>query len=354
MEAQHCDILIVGAGPAGSSAAIAAANRGLKVLVVERRQSIGVPVRCAEYIPAPLLGEVKLGRDFVVQSVRGMKTVLPGGEIHDTRAPGFIIQRDVFDQTLAGAAGKAGAGVLAETRALTLDGSDVILRNRDRSTAKVRATVIIGADGPHSTVGRWIGSVNRNMLPALQCRFPLVRPLNHTEVYFDREIYAGYGWIFPKGREANVGIGMKHAGAGYPSMAEVFNRFISRLKKAGKIKGDPEGRTAGWIPVEPLRVTSRNQILLAGDAAGQTHPITGAGVHQAVVCGALAGESAARAVEKGNMGLLSKYDIEWRDLFGQTLSRAVKRRQSMEREWSRLEEIIPDCWVAFKNYYDND
>jgi geranylgeranyl reductase family protein len=344
----------VGAGPAGSSAAIAAANRGVKVLAVERRQIVGVPVQCAEFIPAPLIGEVNLGLSFVVQSVAGMKTVLPDGESHKTRVPGFIIRRDLFDQILAEAAKKAGTEILVGTRALSLDGNEVALRMRDGSIARVRAKVIIGADGPHSTVGRWIESVNKNLISAIQCRFPLTRPLDHTEIYFDQEIYAGYGWLFPRDHEANVGIGMKNAGSGSQSVVEVFDRFISRLKKAGKIKGDPKHRTAGWIPVEPLRVTSINNILLVGDAAGHTHPITGAGVHHAVVCGTMAGESAAKAIENRNLGLLSRYEIEWRDLFGDTLNRAFQRRQTMERQWTKLNEIIPQCWVAFKTYYGND
>jgi len=350
----HCDVFIVGAGPAGSSAAITAANRGLKVLVVELRQIVGVPVRCAEFIPAPLIGEVNLGRPFVVQSVAGMKTVLPGGESHKTRAPGFIIRRDLFDQTLAKAAERAGAEILVGTRALTLDGSEVVLRVRDGSIAKVRAKVIIGADGPHSTVGRWIGSVNKNLISAIQCRLSLMQPLNYTEIYFDKEIYAGYGWLFPKGHEANVGIGMKNSGSENQSAVGVFDRFISRLKKAGKVKGDPKHRTTGWIPVEPLRVTSSDNILLAGDAAGHTHPITGAGVHHAVVCGTMAGESAAQAIENGDLSLLSRYETEWRDLLGDTLNRAFQRRQLMERQWTKLNEIIPHCWVAFKTYYGND
>jgi geranylgeranyl reductase family protein len=353
MKGYYCDIIIVGAGPAGSSAAIAAANRGMKVLLVERRRVIGVPVRCAEFIPAPLIGEVNQGRAFVVQSVSGMKTVLPGGERHEIRTPGFIINRDLFDQTLAETAGKAGVEILLGTRALTLDGGDVVLRLKEGSTAKVKAKVIIGADGPLSTVGRWIGSVNRNLVSAIQCRYTLTGPLADTEVYFDRDIYAGYGWLFPKGHEANVGIGMKNRDSGNLSLSEVLCRFITRLKKTGKIKGDPKHRTAGWIPVEPLKVTFRDNILLTGDAAGQTHPITGAGIHYAVVCGTLAGESAARAIEKDDLTLLSEYETEWRDLFGHSLHRAFERRRLMEREWSRLEEMIPLCWVAFKTYYGN-
>ena len=130
MERLKCDILVVGAGPAGSSAARAAAGRGLDVLVVERRDTIGVPVQCAEYIPAPLLGEIDPEPDFVVQSVRGMKTILPDGGTEFMRAPGLMIRRDLFDQSLARAAEEKGARLLTSTRVLRMEEGEVVMRSK--------------------------------------------------------------------------------------------------------------------------------------------------------------------------------------------------------------------------------
>ena len=87
------DILVVGAGPAGGATALAAARRGMRVLIVDRRQVVGVPVQCAEYIPAMLMGRLNLGKSFIVQPIRGMQTYLPGEPVKETRAPGFTIQR---------------------------------------------------------------------------------------------------------------------------------------------------------------------------------------------------------------------------------------------------------------------
>ena len=101
MNCRKYQVLVVGAGPAGSSAALAVATAGLRVGMVERRSAIGIPVQCAEYIPAPLMGEIDVGRDFVVQAIRGMRTFLPDGEITEMRAPGFTVARDLFDQVLA-------------------------------------------------------------------------------------------------------------------------------------------------------------------------------------------------------------------------------------------------------------
>lgn len=351
MKKQGWDILVVGAGPAGTSAALSAAQAGMRVLVVERKSVVGSPVRCAEYIPQPLLGDVQVGSDFVIQRVRGMRTVLPGGEEKTTPAPGFMIRRDLFDRALCEAAQAAGAGLMLSARVVSQEGERVVLKKRGGGRAEIRAHVIIGADGPHSTVGRWIGSVNRNLISALQVRVPLTTPMDCTEVHFQKAFYRGYGWLFPKGETANVGLGMKRNPGCGASLPTTLNRFVAQLTGEGKVRNEPLGITAGWIPAEPLRNMVTGRVMLAGDAAGQTHPITGAGVFQAVTGGRMAGRWAASAVEHGDLGLLHGYEEEWRDLFGESHGRAFRRRQLLEREWERLDEVVKSCWVAFREYY---
>lgn len=351
MERLKCDILVVGAGPAGSSAARAAAGRGLDVLVVERRDTIGVPVQCAEFIPAPLLGEIDPEPDFVVQSVRGMKTILPDGGTEFMRAPGLMIRRDLFDQSLARAAEEKGARLLTSTRVLRMEEGEVVIRSKGAGEQRIAARVIIGADGPCSTVGRWIGSENRNLIPAVQWRVPLTSPREYTEVHFHEEFYGGYGWLFPVGREANVGLGRRRRNGHDGGIGKVLERFVSRLAEQGKVEPRPIRTAAGWIPAEPARKATKGNVLLVGDAAGHTHPITGAGVSQAVIGGRMAGEWAARAVEAGDLSLLREYEVEWRELFGDIQTRAHRRRKSLEENWDCLETAVKTSWVAFREYY---
>lgn len=353
METLRCDILVVGAGPAGSSAARAAAGEGMQVLVVERRDTVGVPVQCAEFIPAPLLGEIDLAGDFVVQAVSEMHTILPDGERVVLRAPGRMIRRDRFDQSLARAAEVAGARILTATSAVRREEDGVIVRARKETREKrVIAKVIIGADGPRSVMGRWIGSENRNLVPAVQWRVPLRSPLEHTEIYFHEDFYGGYGWLFPAGREANVGVGRKRGGKhqGEP-IGRVLERFVRRLAEEGRTGCEPIRAAAGWIPAEPVRRVTRGNVLLVGDAAGHTHPVTGAGVSQAVLGGRMAGTWAARAVEAGDVSLLGAYEEEWRERFGEAQERAHRRRRSLEENWERLETAVRTSWIAFREYY---
>ncbi len=349
---EECDILIVGAGPAGASAACAAARAGLGVIVAERRAAVGVPVQCAEYIPAPLLGQAGVARDVVVQKIAGMRTHVPGCDVKHTVAPGFIVARDRFDQALVAKAREAGADVRLATRVVTFDpdkGQALLTCAAGRRS--VRYQVLIGADGPHSAVGRRIGLVNKALMPAAQLKMKLVRPLAQTEVYLDPDIYAGYGWLFPRGQWANIGLGVKRRARTRVSLKQLLLAFKDRLVQDGRIMGEPKGYTGGWIPAAPLKATVKRNVMLAGDAAGQTHPITGAGIFAAVSCGAMAGKWAAKAVQAAHVSQLAGYERQWRDLWADTLTRAHQRRQFMEARWSQFDRIIKSCWVAFREYY---
>lgn len=347
-----CDILIVGAGPAGGAAALAAARRGVRVLMVDRRQVVGTPVQCAEYIPAMLMGHLNLGKSFIVQRIQGMRTHLQGEAVKDTRAPGFTIQRDLFDQALIQEASNFGAELMLSTRAVErIDDETILLKQKSGRYLTVRARILLGADGPRSTLGRWVGSVNRNLLAGVQVTLPLMKGMDWTEIHFDPEIYAGYGWLFPKKSVANVGIGLKITPQHHTRIRSVLDRFITRLKAERKVTGHPARYISGWIPAEPVRKAVHGNVALVGDAAGQTHPITGAGISSAIVCGEMAGKWAARAIKNRDIGVLGQYDDEWQDHFKRTLDRAHQRRQFMESNWHDFSRTVKSCWVAFREYY---
>ena len=346
-----CDVLVVGAGPAGSSAARAAAQEGARVIVVDRRRVIGVPVQCAEYIPVTLqLGEGSACTAASVQKVRGIRTFVRGEPAGDLNAPGYMIDRDRFDQALAGAAERAGARLLKATEAVNCEGGAVVLRGKGRAAFTLRPRVIVGADGPRSTVGRWVGILPPPALPGVQAKVRLTHPMDMTEVYLDPDFRGGYAWLFPKGEHANVGVAFIPAKEPR-SVSIALEHFIEVLASRGKISGPVLAHNAGWIPVSSPQTALRGHVLLAGDAAGQTHPITGAGVANAIVGGRIAGTWAARAALADDMRLLERSEEEWRDVLGDAMARAAEKRHFMEAHWERFDTIIRSCWIAFREYY---
>ncbi|MGM0403834.1 MAG: geranylgeranyl reductase family protein [Thermodesulfobacteriota bacterium] len=354
MKTISCGILVVGAGPAGAAAALAAAKAGGHVILADRRKTIGVPVRCAEYVPAQLIGELNLGKPFVVQSIKGMKTFLPNGETTVTLAKGFMINRDRFDQCLAKAAAGHGAEHMLCTQVVGREADGTIIARHCGDPpvfTRIRASVIIGADGPHSTIGRWVGARNRDLLVGLQVSMPLVHAQDYTEVYFDPEIFGGYGWFFPKKNLVNIGVGMRPAAISGKSPPHVLKTFVQRFLDQKRIGEEVLCRTGGHIPAEARRRAVFGDIILVGDAAGHTHPVTGAGIFSAVTCGEMAGRWAAAAVKKGDRSLLQEYEAEWQDLFGETLQRGHRRRRLLESQWHNLPQIIKQTWVAYREYY---
>ncbi len=343
------DVLVVGAGPAGSTAARTAAEAGLHVLMVEKRPVVGLPVQCAEYVPAQILGHVDLPERCIAQRIRTLRTHLPDGHAVETPAAGYVLDRALFDQALCIAAIQAGAKLWTRTRAVERTGPSVLVR-RVGELVEVTPRVLIGADGPRSTVGRWIGQTNPALLDAHQVEVVLPNPQDYTQVYFDPAYPGGYGWRFPKGATANVGVGVN------PALGGDSKRALQHLLARLEVPPDTIiAHTAGPVPasgtIARLRV---DNVLLAGDAAGHTHPITGAGILSAVISGQLAGQAATHAIQEGDTTVLDDYEREWNAFMGGPLRHALEKRRAMEAGWSddpsALSDVLRETWIAFKTY----
>ena len=147
------DIIIVGAGPAGSSAAIAAAQRGVKVLLVDQRQRIGVPVQCAEFVPQWISRVVPFSSTSVVQTIERMITYLPDGSTYEMKSPGYMLDRSIFDKELAASAVQEGAHLSVQTRVTGLTPEGVVIEGGEGKKF-IRSKVVIGADGVRSSVAQ--------------------------------------------------------------------------------------------------------------------------------------------------------------------------------------------------------
>jgi len=349
-----CDVLIVGCGPAGSSAAFVASKAGAETLVIEKKHSIGFPIQCAEFIPKLLLNEINITRSSIIQETKSIKIYLKDEVVAEFNFPGYMLNRSIFDKELAAYASNSGAKILINSHCLSRRGSKVLVKRRGE-VFEISPKVIIGADGPQSTVGSWVNGRNKEFLVGLQYELPLVRQLDYLEVHFNDAIVGGYGWLFPKGRLANVGIGIKGSKDFKTSiLIEVLNEFSDSLRKMGKIVNTPLSFTSGLIPIGgPLRKTVIDNIILTGDAAGQIHPITGGGIPQAVICGHIAGKIAAQSVKEENLDILYDYEKMWQRIYGKELERAQKQRKLFESNWKRLDfNLIKKCWPSFREYYE--
>ncbi len=347
----YYDCLVVGAGPAGASTAMTAAKSGLKVLIIDKKRIIGEPVQCAEFIPEPLTREVEIQKTCIASRVHSLITYLPDGTSFETASPGIILNRQLFDRSLVIEAVKAGAELWIETKFVAMNSNKALLFRQNRNI-EIECRIIVGADGPVSTVGKAIGEKNSEYVFGMGYELALAKRMTHNEVYFNKEFVGGYAWFFPKKLSANVGGGIKLSENCSKKLMVLLAKFVKKLVSEGKVFAGPLSKTWGLIPVGGPLNTVKGNVLLVGDAGGQTHPITGAGIAQAIVCGKLAGEAIERALKKDSLKELSSYENEWQKLYLIELKRAMEKRRFMEENWQNLDKILKKCWVVFPEYYE--
>lgn len=333
------DVLVIGAGPAGSIAAKTAAEKGLDVLLIEKRQEIGDPVRCAEGVSKQYLKKhVEIDKKWICADLKGSRIYAPDGtkiEMAEEIAGGevgYVLERKIFDRALAENAAKAGAEVRVKTRATGLIIEDDFIKGaRLMHLGKeydVHAKIVIGADGVESKVGRWAG-IDTSLKPAdiETCVQYLVAGIGinqeYCEFYIGNEIApGGYVWIFPKGEgKANVGIGILGSKIGKfkPRPVDYLNTFLEKKFPNARIVE----MIFGGVPVSgSIEKTSANGLMLIGDAARQSDPVTGGGILNAMDAGKMAGEAAFAAISAGDVSLEKLEDVyekRWRATTGHAL-----------------------------------
>jgi digeranylgeranylglycerophospholipid reductase len=301
------EVLVIGAGPAGSTAAEHAALGGAQVLVLERRPDIGVPVRCGEFMPGP--EELKAifpdAREIeclfdVPSSLHVLDTDVirifsPKLKSWNVSFSGYTTDRDRFDQHLAGKARGAGASIMTGERVL-----EVRKGYARTESLEVEADLIIGADGPLSLVGRSFGlKRSTDLCPAVTAQAKGdFEPV--AEMYFGSVAPGGYAWVIPKKGSANVGLGVARRFSRM-DVGEYFAKFavqrrIDAPRPAGKV-----------VPMSgPIPRATADGCMLVGDAAGQVMAVNGGGIPIAMLCGRFAGQVAAKHVRSG--GDIAEYE----------------------------------------------
>ncbi|MCX8118751.1 MAG: NAD(P)/FAD-dependent oxidoreductase [Desulfobacterota bacterium] len=348
------DLVVVGAGPAGASAARAAAQRGVKVLLIDQRKRVGLPVQCGELVSQWISSYAPFDPRAIVQPVEAMAVHLPDQPPLWMKSPGYMLDRHLFDNDLAISAVLSGAEIAIGTKALHASSEGVLLR-RGTKEEWVRARVIIAADGLSSTVARSANQPPLKELRALQYEVVLHRPQSFTEIHFHPDYEGGYAWFFPKGKRANAGVGVVPSKTSL--LPELLDQFLHGLKHSGNLpRVEIVSKTGGSIPCEPRKETVVGNILFVGDAAGHAHPITGAGILNAVMGGSMAGRIAAEAILSGNLGILKNYEVEWNEAFGASLHYGFRKRRLLEENWNNKEigfkNLIRKTWVGFREYYE--
>jgi digeranylgeranylglycerophospholipid reductase len=359
------DVLVVGAGPAGSSTAKHAALNGAEVLMIDKKSEIGAPKRCAEGVSKE--GLKKLGIEpssrWVTKELSGVRMVAPNGTsvwLNEERVKlpeaGYILERKVFDKHMAMDAARAGAQIMVKTLATGMrreDGHLIVNAESMGMEFEIKAKIVIAADGPESRVGRWGGLKTavkpKNMESAAQFEMVGVEMEDHDtiEFYFGSVAPGGYAWIFPKGDDiANVGLGVlttETEKSAYDHLLE-FVDVCPATQKAQPVELNIGGDPVGGM----IKKLVTDNLLIVGDAAGHVNPLTGGGIITAMEAGVYAGEVAAAAVAEGNYSekKLKEYQNKCEEEIGKSFKKDLKVKDYL---LSLSDEELNSIADAFKD-----
>ncbi|MCI4367318.1 MAG: NAD(P)/FAD-dependent oxidoreductase [Thermoplasmata archaeon] len=336
------DVLVVGAGPAGSTLAGELARRGHSVRIVEEHPDVGHPVQCAGLVSDRVL-ELAGHPNVVRRPVRGATVFGPSlGRVH-FNAPvpkAYVIDRAGLDIALADRATRAGAtltsGVKFDGLARSSNGLPIARLVRGTGAPEeVEARLIVGADGVASAVARAF-RIRRpvEILPAYEVEFSeSPGDPDQVEVYLGNSISPGLvGWWIPDGAGgARVGVAVS---AGPTTAKSYCDRLVALLARrfGAPLRGPTKVLVSG-IPIGLLARTVGDRVLLVGDAAAQVKPLSGGGIFTGMRCAGLAAETIDAALRSNDLsaGALGAYERAWREELGPEFERALYLRRVMVR-----------------------
>ncbi|MGX0976663.1 geranylgeranyl reductase [Roseovarius sp. MBR-51] len=300
------DVVVIGGGPSGATAAEDLARSGHKVALLDRAGRIKP---CGGAIPPRLIADFHLPDDQIVAKITTARMISPTGRHVDIPIEnGFVgmVDREHFDEFLRARAASAGA-IRATGTYLRIDrsGPTPAVIYRDKATGderSLRTRLIIGADGARSNVAR-AEVPGGDKIPYVIAYHEIIEAPEATAAYDPKRcdvIYDGaispdfYGWVFPHGKSASVGMGSMVKGVD-------LKQATADLRAASGLTDCPTIRREGApIPLKPMDCWDNGRdVVLAGDAAGVVAPSSGEGIYYAMVGGRVAATAASACLASG-------------------------------------------------------
>jgi len=340
------DCIVVGGGPAGTTFADIASQNGLSVIVLEKDREIGVPVRCGEAVSDKglrIFHDVE--KEWINATITKIRLVAPNENIIDfkLKESGYILDRKIFDSALAKKA--ADNGAVIKTKAyvdgLIIEDDEVVgvTGMHLGEPFKLKAKIIIGADGVESRVGRWAGLPThvklKDMESAIQETVTGINVESHVfEFHLSRKwAPGGYLWVFPKGNDsANIGLAISGI---YAKEGKSAYKYLQEFLKRKYPNGSTNTIVAGGVPVaKTVKKMVGDGVMLVGDAAHTVNPMTGGGIIPGMRSGLLAAETAISVIKSGQKTLknnLKNYEKQWHKIGGKNHERFYRIKEAIFR-----------------------
>ena len=306
------DVAVIGGGPAGSTVARILSENGIKVALIERKSNPGSPVYCAEAIAREDLERFyRVKRNWFSVNINGAIIEDPKGRKFrvNFKGVGYVLERRIFDRDLFIEACNRGAYPYTAEASYT---DEYIELRWGKKKEKIKADIVVGADGVESITGRRAGIDTFLGLSQLySCAQFTVTGIEIEEdmpVMIVNPSYApgGYVWIFPKSNNTtNIGLGLVPI-LSKEKAIHSLKRFIKDRFPHGKIVET----SGGIVPAKIMKKFVKGNVILVGDAARLTDPLSGAGIVNAIHSGVISSKYILDALSVGKVDRLKYYEKE--------------------------------------------
>jgi len=356
------DVVVVGAGPAGSTASKFLSEQGIKTAIIDKCQ---FPRRksCGGGLTAKVLENFRY-----IDNDRFIDTYCYGGilyskslnhlNIRSDRPIIAMVRREKFDHELLKDSIEQGTTHIEKKKIndITIKEDEVRLYGEKGFT--ISSKYVIGADGVWSKIAERTGLRANNTSFGISLYNEYELPKRTIEKHFLKDHYGhlhlkfngipGYGWVFPKKNHLNIGIGIADSALFKNEFSyrlrDVYNDYFNLLKKEKIIPknlkiGDIKG---GTLPHHPLKRTYTDRVLLCGDAAGLINPLTGEGIDYAMYSGKIAANTLINAIEKQrtDRNYLSHYQKSWTHQFGKDIELFYKGSKQWKNDNDRYFSLM--------------
>jgi digeranylgeranylglycerophospholipid reductase len=310
------DVAIVGAGPVGSTFARYIADDGYKVVMLERKREIGIPLQCAGLLGKRIKDLNLLPDEYILNKVYGAYLHSPSNNIlkvYRKFPEAYVIDRVGYDKFLAEQAVNSGVELLLNHKvdSLNIKTGEVRINKFNKS---FKAEVIVGADGHASSVSEEFNPKSKTVMAAqyLLDMGGEVLDTDNVHLFANSNLSPGFFWIIPISKSlARIGL---FANMDYNGLNKVLKEFIQSdniYKNASILK-----KYQGFIPIyNSKKILVKDRSILLGDAASQVKPTTGGGLMIGFESAKIAANTVSKALKIGDISILKEYESDYKNRF---------------------------------------